>query len=48
MDVLRIPWGVRTFTQVKTMERPEEPVRHNVVRNGKRDGAKAERSEKDT
>lgn len=30
--------------QVKTMERPEGPVRHNVTGNGKRDGAKAERS----
>ena len=27
------------------MERPEEPVRHNVAGNGKRDGAKAEKIE---
>lgn len=27
------------------MERPEEPARHNVAGNSKRDGAKAERSE---
>lgn len=34
-------------TSVKTVERPEEPVRHNVVRNDKRDGAKAERRKED-
>lgn len=33
-----------TFTAVKYQEEPEEPVCHNVVGNGKRDGAKAERS----
>lgn len=27
------------------MERPEEPARHNVAGNGKRDGAKAEKSQ---
>ena len=32
-------------TQVKTMERPQGPVRHNVARNGKRDGARAEKSQ---
>ena len=30
--------------QLNTMEKPEEPVRHNVAGNGKRDGAKAEKS----
>lgn len=34
-------------TQVKTVEEPEEPVRHSVTGNGERDGAKAERSEED-
>lgn len=36
--------NVCVSTPVKYLERPEEPVRHNVARNGKRDGAKAERS----
>lgn len=36
-----------TITGVKYLEEPEEPVRHNVAGNGKRDGAKAERSEED-
>lgn len=30
------------------MERPEEPVCHNVAGNGKRDGAKAEKSDRMT
>ena len=32
------------ITAVKYQEEPEEPVCHNVAGNGKRDGAKAERS----
>ena len=37
--------NVCVSTPVKYLERPEEPVRHNVVGNDKRDGAKAKRSE---
>ena len=36
--------NVCVSTPVKHLEEPEEPVRHNVTGNGKRDGAKAERS----
>lgn len=39
--------NVCVSTPVKHLEEPEEPVRHNVIGNSKRDGAKAERREED-
>lgn len=38
---------MRTITEVKYLEKPEEPVRHNVNRKVKRDGAKAEKKLQD-
>lgn len=35
------------ITGVKHLEEPEEPARHNVVGDSKRDGAKAEKSKED-
>ena len=43
-ESLPIEQLVGTFTAVKYLEKAEEPECHNVTGNGKRDGAKAQRS----